>query len=62
MLRGIAWFRLLIHDALVWECKEEDKEMVAEIVRQVMIEEAAKYTTYVPFDVDVTYGTRWGEL
>jgi DNA polymerase-1 len=62
MLRGIAWFRLLIHDALVWECKEEDAEHVATIVRQVMIEEAAKYTTYVPFDVDVTYGTRWGEL
>lgn len=62
MLRGIAFFRLLIHDALVWECKEEDKEMVAEMVRRVMLEEAAKYTTYVPFEVDVTYGTRWGEL
>jgi len=62
MLRGIAFFRLLIHDALVWECKEEDKEMVAQLVRQVMLEEAAKYTTYVPFEVDVTYGTRWGEL
>jgi uracil-DNA glycosylase family 4 len=62
MLRGIAWFRLLIHDALVWECKEEDKEAVAATVRRVMIEEAAKYTTYVPFDVDISYGTRWGEL
>ena len=62
MLRGMAFFRLLIHDALVWECKEEDKETVAEIVRRVMLEEAAKYTTYVPFEVDVTYGTRWGEL
>lgn len=62
MLRGKAFIRLTIHDALVAECAEEDKEEVAAIMRQVMIEEGAKFTDYVPFEADVTFGKDWGSL
>lgn len=62
MLRGKAFLRLTIHDAIVAECAEEDKEEVGKIMRQVMVEEGAKFTDYVPFDVDVTFGKDWGSL
>lgn len=62
MLRGKAFIRLTIHDAIVAECAEEDKEEVGEMIRRVMVEEGAKFTNYVPFAVDVTYGTDWGSL
>jgi len=61
-LRGKAFFRLTIHDALVAECKEEDKEYVATVMREEMLRSAAEWTTYVPFEVDVSYGKSWGEL
>lgn len=62
MLRGKAFMRLTIHDALVAECAQERREEVGGLMRQVMIEEAARLTNYVPFEVDTSYGTRWGEL
>lgn len=61
-LRGLAFIRLTIHDALVFECLEERKDEVAAIVQEVMMEEAAKITTYVPFPVDVSFGPTWGDL
>jgi len=54
--------RLTIHDALVSECPEPNREEVAALMRKVMIEEASKWTDFVPFDVDTTFGHSWGEL
>lgn len=62
MLRGRAFFRLIIHDSLTAECAEEDADYVGQVMAQVMVEEAAKYTSYVPFEVDITTGRHWGEL
>ncbi len=62
MLRGKAFIRLTIHDAIVAECAEEDKEEVGETIRRVMREEGAKFTNYVPFEVDISFGTDWGSL
>jgi DNA polymerase I-like protein with 3'-5' exonuclease and polymerase domains len=62
MLRGRAFIRLTIHDALAAECAEKDKDEVAAMMTRVMVEEGEKFTTYVPFTADVTYGTNWGDL
>lgn len=62
MLRGRAFMRLTIHDQLVAECAEKDMEEVGELLTSVMVEEGAKWTDYVPFAVDLTSGTNWGEL
>jgi DNA polymerase I len=62
MLRGLAFLRLTIHDALVAECAEERREEVGHLLSTVMVEEGAKWTDYVPFAVDLSYGKNWGEL
>lgn len=62
MLRGKAFIRLTIHDAIVAECAEERKEEVSALMAQVMIEEAAKLQDYVPFRVDTSFGRTWGDL
>jgi DNA polymerase-1 len=62
MLKGLGWIRLTIHDALVVECPERNREVVTDMLRDVMIEEGRKFTTYVPFAVDVSYGKTWGDL
>ena len=62
MLRGLAFIRLTIHDALYAECAEERKEEVGDILRSVMVEEGAKWTDYVPFAVDLSYGKSWGDM
>lgn len=62
MLRGKAFIRLTIHDALYAECHENDKAEVGEILRSVMVEEGAKWTDYVPFEVDLSYGKSWGDM
>lgn len=62
MLRGKAFIRLTIHDALAAECAEENKDEVAAIMTRVMVEEGRKFTDYVPFSADVSFGTDWGML
>jgi uracil-DNA glycosylase family 4 len=62
MLRGLGFLRLTIHDALVAECAEERQDEVSELLRTVMAEEGARFTDYVPFPVDVSVGTSWGDL
>lgn len=62
MLRGLGWIRLTIHDALVVECPEKNKEVVSEMLAREMIEAGRRFTDYVPFAVDLTYGKNWGEL
>jgi DNA polymerase I-like protein with 3'-5' exonuclease and polymerase domains len=62
LLRGKAFLRLTIHDALVAECHHSKADEVADIMKSVMIRKANELQTYVPFDVDVSFGKRWGEL
>jgi uracil-DNA glycosylase family 4 len=62
LLKGKAFIRLTIHDALVAECAEESKEEVGQIIAQEMTAAGSAFTDYVPFDVDVTYGKHWGAL
>jgi uracil-DNA glycosylase family 4 len=61
-LRGKAFIRLTIHDALVVECKKEDMLEVQEIMREEMVRSAEEWTDYVPFEVDFSTGTNWGQL
>jgi DNA polymerase-1 len=62
MLRGLGFIRLTIHDALVVECAEVRREEVGNMLREVMVEEGRKFTDYVPFPVDLSYGRSWGDL
>lgn len=62
MLRGLGFIRLTIHDALVAECAQERQEEVSHILSQVMAEEGMKFTDYVPFPVDLSFGKSWGDL
>lgn len=61
-LRGLGHIRLTIHDALVAECHEDNREEVAAILQEEMIRSAEEWTDYVPFKVDVSFGKHWGEL
>jgi uracil-DNA glycosylase family 4 len=61
-LRGIGFIRLTIHDALVVEAPEARLEVVSHMLRTEMVQAAAEITTYVPFEVDVSYGHSWGDL
>ncbi len=54
--------KLLVHDAIVTECRPELREAVTEMMRFEMVKSAAEYTDFVPFRVDSTYGFRLGEL
>lgn len=62
LLKGLGAIRLTIHDALVVECKETDREGVAALMRKIMVGTAEDVTDYVPFDVDISYGKNWGDL
>jgi DNA polymerase I len=62
MLRGLGWIRLTIHDALVVECPRRNQDQVTEYLRNTMLEEGAKFTDYVPFAVDISSGSSWGNL
>jgi uracil-DNA glycosylase family 4 len=62
MLRGLGWIRLTIHDALVVECPERNRDRVSDLLRSVMLEEGRRFTNYVPFEVDVSWGKTWGDL
>jgi len=61
-LRGRAITRLTIHDAMIFECKEENADEVIEIARESMVKAATTFTDYVPFAVDVSIGKRWSDL
>jgi DNA polymerase-1 len=62
MLRGLAYLRLTIHDALVAECHERDRDKVAGILCEAMAEQGRRFTNYVPFFVDVSFGKSWGDF
>lgn len=62
MLEGLATPRLTIHDAIVVETHKKQIQEVIELMRKEMVQSAIEFTTYVPFEVDATVGTRWGDL
>lgn len=62
MLRGHGFLRLTIHDALVAECAEDKKDYVGGLMREVMEAKGRLFTDYVPFTVDMSVGTHWGQL
>lgn len=61
-LRGLATTRLTIHDALIVECRDSDSRDVIDLLKTEMTLAGETFTTYVPFVVDVSTGTRWSEL
>ncbi len=61
-LRGLGFVRLTIHDALVAECHEDNKDEVANILMEEMVAAGRRFTDYLPFEVDVSYGKDWGSL
>ena len=62
MLRDLATPRLTIHDAIVVETHKDRVEEVIALMRHEMIKSATEFTTYLPFEVDASIGTMWGEL
>jgi uracil-DNA glycosylase family 4 len=61
-LRSLATTRLTIHDAMVFECREEDSQEVIDIASGEMVAAGLRFSEYVPFAVDVKIGKRWSEL
>ncbi len=61
-LADLATIRLTIHDALIFECNKRNVDRTAELVRTAMLDSAREFTDYVPFEIDMTTGFRWGEL
>jgi DNA polymerase-1 len=61
-LRGKAFIRLTIHDALVVETPEIHREEVSRILTEEMVAAGRRYTDYVPFATDLSYGKNWGDL
>lgn len=61
-LRGHGFIRLTIHDALVAECSREKQDYVSNLMKEVMEAKGREFTDYVPFTVDTSVGTHWGEL
>lgn len=57
-----AFIRLTIHDALVVESPVDLADQVSATMQKVMIAKGADWTSYVPFEVDVSFGPSWGDL
>lgn len=57
-----AHIKILVHDAIVGECRPELKDAVAEMMRTEMIASARLFTDYLPFTVESTSAFRLGEL
>ena len=47
-----------VHDELVFDCPNDELDMVKEIVKRVM---ENTYKLNVPLKVDIEYGTDWYE-
>jgi uracil-DNA glycosylase family 4 len=62
-LKGKAWCRNLVHDALFWECHQDDLATVAAIVRETMVASAVSVMgDYVPIKVGIDVGRNWGDM
>lgn len=62
-LKGIAWVGATVHDSIIGECREEDKEFVDETIRRIMkhppVLDVFGVELRVPLDVDIGWGP-WG--
>ena len=62
-LKGIAWVGATVHDSIIGECSEEDKEFVDETIRRIMkhppVLDIFGVKLRVPLDVDIGWGP-WG--
>lgn len=62
-LKGTAWCRNTIHDALYFETHQDNVEYVGNLMRQRMRESAVSIVgDYVPFITDVEVGRSWGQM
>jgi uracil-DNA glycosylase len=62
-LKGIAWCRNTVHDALYWEFHRDNAEYVVDTVRQTMRNAAYRIMgDYVPIKVGADVGLNWGDL
>jgi DNA polymerase-1 len=62
-LKGKAWCRNLVHDALFWECHQDNLHEVATIVRETMVASAVSTMgDYVPIKVGIDVGRNWGDM
>jgi uracil-DNA glycosylase len=62
-LKGVAWCRNLVHDALFWEFHQNDLEYVSKTVIETMQKSAyAVMGDYVPIKVGADVGRNWGDL
>jgi DNA polymerase-1 len=54
---------LQIHDELIFECLEKDKEYVKKTIKEAMISiSKSKYHMFsIPLEVHVNSGNNWGE-
>jgi DNA polymerase I-like protein with 3'-5' exonuclease and polymerase domains len=62
LLKGLGWIRLTIHDALVVECLKSKQQEVSDLLKRTMVDCGRRFTEYVPFAVDLSYGDDWGSL
>lgn len=62
MLRDLATPRLTIHDAIVVETHKDNVQEVIALMQHEMVKSATEFTTYVPFEVDASVGSAWGDL
>ena len=62
-LKGIAWVGATVHDSIIGECHEEDKDYVDGVIRRIMLHPKALddfgVELRVPLDVDIGWGP-WG--
>jgi DNA polymerase-1 len=53
---------MTVHDSILVECKEEYKDEVGQVMKQAMLDTAAKYVPTVPYKVDLKTGYAWGDM
>jgi DNA polymerase-1 len=54
---------LQIHDELIFECLEKDKEYIKKVIKEAMISISSSehHLFSIPLEVSINYGHNWGE-
>jgi len=62
-LKGVAFCRNTIHDALYFETHQDNAEYVGNLMKRRMIESAERIVgDYLPFKIDCEVGRNWGDM
>ena len=62
-LRGLGYVRNIVHDNILAECRRQDADRVADLLRYYMVKSGQLVVgDYVAIDVDIKIGTDWGQL